>query len=139
MSESSVPRPEGRWGRKGALTLAALAALSTAHCGGGTATPDGQPASMPTAEETAPAPGPTPADGLPPQVDEPADNVDVPAYGVSPDVMVPMYGLPADVPVPMPPEEGSADAGEGSADLAEPEIVPPSRSMPMPVYGMPPR
>ena len=137
MSESSVPRPEGRWGRKGALTLAALAALSTANCGGGAATPDEQPGSMPTAEDTAPAPEPTP--DLPPQVFELDENVDVPAYGVSPDVMVPMYGLPADVPVPMPPEEGSADAGEGSADAAEPEVVPPSRSMPMPVYGGPPR
>lgn len=96
---------------------------------------------MPTAEEVAPALQPTPVQELPPQVFELAENVDVPAYGVSPDVMVPMYGLPADVPVPLPvpPEEGSADAGEGSAETAEPEVVPPSRSVPMPVYGMPPR
>ena len=131
MSESSVPRPEGRWGRKGALTLAALAALSTAHCGAGTATPDGQPASMPTSGEGAELS--EPYNGASPGVasDEPAEP--------SVQVMAPMYGMPADVPVPMPPEEGSADAGEGSADTAEPEVVPPSRSMPMPVYGGPPR
>lgn len=133
MSESSVPRPEGLWGRKGALTLAALAALSTAHCGGGTATPDEQPASMPTSGEGAELS--EPYNGASPGVasDEPAEP--------SAQVMVPMYGLPADVPVPMPvpPDEGSADAGEGSADLTEPVVTPPERAMPMPVYGMPPR
>ncbi|MBU6160637.1 MAG: hypothetical protein KGO50_05915 [Myxococcales bacterium] len=139
MSESSVPRPESRWGRKGALTLAALAALSTAHCGGGTATPDEQPGSMPMSDESTTPSEPSAQESEISGGDGSVEPADPSAQGGSAEVMVPMYGMPADVPVPMPPEEGSADAGEGSADTAEPEVVPPSRSMPMPVYGGPPR